>query len=125
MKQIVDNSVIYNGDKDILTENARKLLERVVRKFEENEAKLMRLEQQINPLLDDNDQVALKYIFTVSSTSIDSVCFFGFPPSFMSLSWRKRFYKVANSTSVAFTRYITKLGKSKETHCIYTLFMRL
>ena len=85
MKQIVDNSVIYNGDMDILTLSARKLLDRVVLMFKENEQKLMKLEQQINPLLDDNDQVALTYIFTVSYTSYLSSSFFRFH-NFRSLS---------------------------------------
>lgn len=85
MKQIVDNSVIYNGDMDILTLSARKLLDRVVLMFKENEQKLMKLEQQINPLLDDNDQVALTYIFTVSYTSYLSSSLFRFN-NFRSLS---------------------------------------
>ena len=57
MQQIVTNSVIYNGETDLLTMNAQKLMDFVVAQFSENEDKLQRLEKAINPLLDDNDQV--------------------------------------------------------------------
>ena len=62
IQQIVNNSITYNGGDDIYTKNARKLLEVVVTKFFDNEEKLMRLEKAINPLLDDDDQVALTYV---------------------------------------------------------------
>ena len=61
--QIVDNSRIYNGPDDLLTQNANKLMEVVVAKFSENEEPLIRLEKAINPLLDDNDQVGLSFMF--------------------------------------------------------------
>ena len=60
MQQIVTNSIIYNGETDLLTMNAQKLMDFVVAQFSENEDKLQRLEKAINPLLDDNDQVRLK-----------------------------------------------------------------
>ena len=62
INQIVENSSIYNGPNDIYTSSAQKLLEVVISKFTEKEETLMRLEKAINPLLDDNDQVALTYI---------------------------------------------------------------
>eukprot|EP00095_Tigriopus_kingsejongensis_P010565 maker-scaffold2286_size17589-snap-gene-0.4 protein:Tk10565 transcript:maker-scaffold2286_size17589-snap-gene-0.4-mRNA-1 annotation:"transcription initiation factor tfiid subunit 1 isoform x2" len=62
--QIVDNSRIYNGEQDIHTVNAKRLLDVVIMKFSENEEKLQKLEKAINPLLDDDDQVGLSYIFT-------------------------------------------------------------
>ena len=62
INQIVENSALYNGPNDIYTSNARKLWEVVVSKFTEKEEALMRLEKAINPLLDDDDQVALTYI---------------------------------------------------------------
>ena len=62
MNQIVENSSIYNGPNDIYTVSAQKLLDVVISKFTEKEETLMRLEKAINPLLDDNDQVALTYI---------------------------------------------------------------
>lgn len=62
INQIVENSVIYNGPDDIYTKSARKLLDVVVQKFLENEDKLMKLEKAINPLLDDDSQVALTYV---------------------------------------------------------------
>jgi methyltransferase-like protein len=57
MSQIVENSVIYNGEEDVLTKSAKKLLDTVVQRFSENEDRLMRIEKAINPLLDDNSQV--------------------------------------------------------------------
>ena len=63
VRQIVENSEVYNGDGDLLTLSARKLWDLVVKRFSENEDKLMHLEKAINPLLDDNDQVALTHIF--------------------------------------------------------------
>lgn len=39
------------------------MLDHCLRRFAEKEDKLMRLEKAINPLLDDNDQVALSFIF--------------------------------------------------------------
>ena len=41
---------------------AKILLEAVIKKFSENENSLIELEKSINPLLDDNDQVAFSYI---------------------------------------------------------------
>ncbi|XP_059084202.1 transcription initiation factor TFIID subunit 1-like [Tigriopus californicus] len=64
MSQIVDNSRIYNGEQDIHTINAKRLFDVVINKFSENEEKLQKLEKAINPLLDDDDQVSLSYIFT-------------------------------------------------------------
>ena len=51
------------GAKSVLTQTARKMLEHCLKRFAEKEDKLMRLEKAINPLLDDNDQVALSFIF--------------------------------------------------------------
>lgn len=60
--QIVENSKLYNGLNHSLTFTAQKMMEMCVKKFKEKEEKLMRIEKAINPLLDDNDQVALSYI---------------------------------------------------------------
>jgi transcription initiation factor TFIID subunit 1 len=54
----VENSAVYNGENDIITMNARKVLEIVIGKLSEKEEFLMKLEKAINPLLDDNDQVS-------------------------------------------------------------------
>ncbi|XP_055929152.1 transcription initiation factor TFIID subunit 1-like [Argiope bruennichi] len=62
VNQIVDNSSIYNGAKSPLTQTAHKMLEHCLRRFADKEEKLMRLEKAINPLLDDNDQVAFSFI---------------------------------------------------------------
>ncbi|XP_064482007.1 transcription initiation factor TFIID subunit 1-like isoform X2 [Ornithodoros turicata] len=62
VNQIVENSKLYNGVKSPLTQVAQNMLELCLKRFAEKEDKLMRLEKAINPLLDDNDQVAFSYI---------------------------------------------------------------
>ncbi|KAL0280152.1 UNVERIFIED_CONTAM: hypothetical protein PYX00_001531 [Menopon gallinae] len=62
VNQIVDNSTLYNGAKSALTVAAKRMLTLCVDRLDEKEDKLMRLEKAINPLLDDNDQVALTFI---------------------------------------------------------------
>lgn len=63
VNQIVENSTKYNGPKNLLTEAAQRMLQKCIECLSEKEDKLMRLEKAINPLLDDNDQVALSFIF--------------------------------------------------------------
>lgn len=63
VNQIVENSKLYNGLKSALTVAAQRMLARCVERLREKEDRLMRLEKAINPLLDDNDQVALSFIF--------------------------------------------------------------
>ncbi|CAL1535229.1 unnamed protein product [Lymnaea stagnalis] len=63
LNQIIENSKLYNGGQHLLTLNAQSMLTLCFQRFAEKEQKLMRLEKAINPLLDDNDQVALSYIF--------------------------------------------------------------
>lgn len=54
---------IFNlGAKSSLTVAARRMLELCFERLADKEERLMRLEKAINPLLDDNDQVALTYI---------------------------------------------------------------
>ncbi|XP_071554239.1 transcription initiation factor TFIID subunit 1 [Temnothorax nylanderi] len=62
VNQIVENSTLYNGTKSSLTVAARRMLDTCVERLGEKEDRLMRLEKAINPLLDDNDQVALTFI---------------------------------------------------------------
>ncbi|XP_043674036.1 transcription initiation factor TFIID subunit 1 isoform X1 [Vespula pensylvanica] len=62
VNQIVENSTLYNGPKSSLTVAAKRMLETCVDRLGEKEDRLMRLEKAINPLLDDNDQVALTFI---------------------------------------------------------------
>ncbi|XP_050421868.1 transcription initiation factor TFIID subunit 1-like [Adelges cooleyi] len=62
VNQIVENSTLYNGAKSSLTVAARRMLGVCVDRLHEKEDRLMLLEKAINPLLDDNDQVALTYI---------------------------------------------------------------
>ncbi|KAG7211276.1 hypothetical protein KM043_010582 [Ampulex compressa] len=62
VNQIVENSTLYNGAKSSFTVAAKRMLETCVERLGEKEDRLMRLEKAINPLLDDNDQVALTFI---------------------------------------------------------------
>ncbi|XP_014237505.1 transcription initiation factor TFIID subunit 1 [Trichogramma pretiosum] len=59
---IKDNCTLYNGPKHPLTHTAQKMLDFCVSEIKQKEDRLMRLEKAINPLLDDNDQVALSFI---------------------------------------------------------------
>ncbi|XP_033167357.1 transcription initiation factor TFIID subunit 1 isoform X1 [Drosophila mauritiana] len=63
LKQIVDNSLIYNGPQSAYTLAAQRMFSSCFELLAEREDKLMRLEKAINPLLDDDDQVALSFIF--------------------------------------------------------------
>lgn len=63
VNQIVENSNVYNGTKSSLTVAAQRMLQKCVDRLAEREERLMRLEKAINPLLDDDDQVALSFIF--------------------------------------------------------------
>ncbi|XP_039293213.1 transcription initiation factor TFIID subunit 1 [Nilaparvata lugens] len=62
VNQIVENSTLYNGGKSSLTVAAQRMLSVCFERLGEKEERLMRLEKVINPLLDDNDQVALTFI---------------------------------------------------------------
>ena len=63
MNQMVENSATFNGENSVLTINCKTIMDRVFMRFTEREDWLMKLEKMINPLLDDNDQNALSYIF--------------------------------------------------------------
>ncbi|KAG8039641.1 hypothetical protein G9C98_000370 [Cotesia typhae] len=60
--RIVENSILYNGENSPLTLAAKRMLEMSVKRIAEKEDILMRLEKIINPLLDDDDQVALSFV---------------------------------------------------------------
>ncbi|KAK3100550.1 hypothetical protein FSP39_021637 [Pinctada imbricata] len=62
INQIVENCKMYNGPKSALTLTAQQMMDLCLKRFAEKEDKLMRLEKAINPLLDDNDQVAFSFI---------------------------------------------------------------
>ncbi|VDO81731.1 unnamed protein product [Soboliphyme baturini] len=62
VRQILDNSRLYNGDQSYITQAARDIFEYASRRIAEKEHKIMKLERAINPLLDDNDQVAFSFI---------------------------------------------------------------
>ncbi|KAG2464652.1 TAF1 factor, partial [Polypterus senegalus] len=59
---IVKNSATYNGAKHPLTQIAQSMLDLCDEKLKEKEDRLVRLEKAINPLLDDDDQVAFSFI---------------------------------------------------------------
>ncbi|XP_017474029.1 PREDICTED: transcription initiation factor TFIID subunit 1 isoform X2 [Rhagoletis zephyria] len=63
LNQIVENSTLYNGARSSFTVAAQRMLQSCFELLAEKEDKLMRLEKAINPLLDDDDQVALSFIF--------------------------------------------------------------
>ncbi|XP_037823798.1 transcription initiation factor TFIID subunit 1 isoform X1 [Lucilia sericata] len=63
LNQIVENSTLYNGPNSSFTNAAQRMLKSCFDLLAEKEDKLMRLEKAINPLLDDDDQVALSFIF--------------------------------------------------------------
>ncbi|KAI9580485.1 transcription initiation factor TFIID subunit 1 isoform X1 [Glossina fuscipes] len=63
LNQIVENSTLYNGPRSSFTIAAQRMLKNCFDLLAEKEDKLMRLEKAINPLLDDDDQVALSFIF--------------------------------------------------------------
>lgn len=63
LNQIVENSTLYNGARSSFTIAAQRMLQTCFEQLSEKEDKLMRLEKAINPLLDDDDQVALSFIF--------------------------------------------------------------
>ncbi|XP_062309245.1 transcription initiation factor TFIID subunit 1 isoform X5 [Osmerus eperlanus] len=59
---IVKNSGTYNGAKHPITQVAQSMLDLCDTKLKEKEDRLVRLEKAINPLLDDDDQVAFSFI---------------------------------------------------------------
>ncbi|XP_030637746.1 transcription initiation factor TFIID subunit 1 [Chanos chanos] len=59
---VVKNSATYNGAKHPLTQVAQSMLDLCDAKLKEKEDRLVRLEKAINPLLDDDDQVAFSFI---------------------------------------------------------------
>ncbi|CAH1267254.1 TAF1 [Branchiostoma lanceolatum] len=62
VKLIVHNSTLYNGAKSPLTQIAADMLGVCEKRVAEKEDKITRLEKAINPLLDDDDQVAFSFI---------------------------------------------------------------
>ncbi|XP_055334348.1 transcription initiation factor TFIID subunit 1-like [Paramacrobiotus metropolitanus] len=60
---IVSNCATYNGPEHALTVSAKKMLDTCLQRFGEREERFKKLEKLINPLLDEDDQVALNYLF--------------------------------------------------------------
>ncbi|XP_065225060.1 transcription initiation factor TFIID subunit 1 isoform X2 [Planococcus citri] len=62
LNQIVQNSTLYNGAMSSLTLAAKRMLDVCVERLKEKEDKMMKLEKEINPLLNDDHQVRLSFI---------------------------------------------------------------
>ncbi|CAB3407273.1 unnamed protein product [Caenorhabditis bovis] len=62
VKQMLDNSRLYNGDNNIITVAAQQMLELAGKRMCERDEKFIALEKQINPLLDDNDTVGFSHL---------------------------------------------------------------
>ncbi|PIK33814.1 dystonia 3 (with Parkinsonism) [Apostichopus japonicus] len=73
IESIVRNSTLYNGAKSPLTMIASNMLSFCEKKMAEKNDKFARLEKAINPLLDDNDQVAFSFILDNIITSMKAV----------------------------------------------------
>lgn len=102
VNQIVENSTLYNGAKSALTVAAKRMLDRCVDRLHEKEDKLIRLEKAINPLLDDNDQVALTFILdNVVNNKLKT----------MQESWP--FLKPVNKKNVKVSRFFWSKWKNK------------
>ena len=62
VRLMMDNSRLYNGDASEFTQAGRLLFEEATKHVLAREARMVRLEKCINPLLDDNDLVAFNYM---------------------------------------------------------------
>lgn len=69
----MDNSVLYNGLQHPISQAARYMFDFAVRRINEKENKLMRLEKAINPLLDDNDLVAFSFVLSKITEELKSI----------------------------------------------------
>ncbi|XP_033126972.1 transcription initiation factor TFIID subunit 1-like [Anneissia japonica] len=72
-QQIVDNSILYNGEKSPMTIIAKNMHAVCLKKLEEKKEKFLRIEKKINPLLDDDDQVAFSFILDNIVTTLKAV----------------------------------------------------
>ncbi|CAG0880440.1 unnamed protein product [Cyprideis torosa] len=73
MKLMVQNSIRYNGAGHTITIDAKALLDLCVRRFQEKEDRLMRLEKAINPLLDDDSSASFSFILDSVVQSIKAM----------------------------------------------------
>ncbi|KAF1769961.1 hypothetical protein GCK72_001778 [Caenorhabditis remanei] len=62
IKLMFDNSRLYNGDNNMLTVTARQMLQLAGKRMIEREEMFIKLEKQINPLLDTNDLIGFSYL---------------------------------------------------------------
>ncbi|KRF83073.1 transcription initiation factor TFIID subunit 1 isoform X7 [Drosophila virilis] len=115
LKQIVDNSLIYNGSQSAYTVAAQRMFNSCFELLSEREDKLMRLEKAINPLLDDDDQVALSFIFDKLHTQVKT----------QSESWP--FHKPVNKKAIKDYYTVIKkpmdletIGKNIENHTYHS-----
>lgn len=73
VEQIVFNSTKYNGPNHVLTATANQMKKVCEDIFDEKSEKLKRLERAINPLLDDNDQVAFSYLLETFTKNLRAI----------------------------------------------------
>ncbi|XP_038063067.1 transcription initiation factor TFIID subunit 1-like [Patiria miniata] len=73
VQQIVENSATYNGDTSPMTMVARNMMVLCQKRFDEKDEKFSRIEKAINPLLDDDDQVAFSFILDNIITAMRAV----------------------------------------------------
>lgn len=70
---ITSNSELYNGPISEITMSAQKMQQYIQQRMVEDEDKLIKLERQINPLLDDNDQNQLSFTLTQFMEKFDTI----------------------------------------------------
>ena len=73
LDQMIENSAKYNGVNSVLTETCRRMKQLAENRFAEKEEKMVRLEKAINPLLDDNDQVAFSYVLETVANKLKNI----------------------------------------------------
>eukprot|EP00057_Strongylocentrotus_purpuratus_P020034 XP_011674508.1 PREDICTED: transcription initiation factor TFIID subunit 1 [Strongylocentrotus purpuratus] len=73
INQIVDNSILYNGEMSPLTMVAKNMLLMAQKKMQEKTERMSRLEMAINPLLGDDDQLAFSFILDNILTALKLV----------------------------------------------------
>uniref|UniRef100_A0A8C6H5T5 Bromo domain-containing protein n=1 Tax=Mus spicilegus TaxID=10103 RepID=A0A8C6H5T5_MUSSI len=118
LELIVKNSATYNGPKHSLTQISQSMLDLCDEKLKEKEDKLARLEKAINPLLDDDDQVAFSFILdnivtqkmmAVPDVSVHFTSFIG--PESQYTKTAQEIVNVCHQTLTEYDEHLTQLEK--------------
>ncbi|EGT31438.1 hypothetical protein CAEBREN_07628 [Caenorhabditis brenneri] len=64
MKLMFDNSRLYNGDNSVFTLTATQMLQLAGKRLAEQDDRFIKLEKQINPLLEENDCIGFSYLIS-------------------------------------------------------------